>query len=96
MNRRWTRDAELPREIALGRQAGAGRKLAAFDQSANLIGDLPVKTPRFDTMERHLAARVVVWTAIRADSVSSAAPVEHATLPAFGKLVKWYDQLSND
>ena len=48
-----TRHAELLREVALRRQARARRKLAALDQGADLVGDLPIQAAGLDAVERH-------------------------------------------
>ncbi|MDT4833445.1 hypothetical protein FQZ97_670530 [compost metagenome] len=45
--------AKLEREVAFGRQARAGRKLARLDQQPELVGDLAVQATRFDGLDRH-------------------------------------------
>ncbi len=53
---RGTRDAELRRQLALGRQVAARRKASRFDHRAQLVGDLLVETAVLDGLDRHAGA----------------------------------------
>ena len=66
-------DAELLRQVALGRQPRADREFAGGDQRAQLVGDLAVEALRFEGLQRHggdlQALRVVLnWTGGQANS----------------------------
>src|SRR4029079_18494114 len=50
---RRTGDAELLREVALGRKARARDELARADQLPDLVRDLPIQPAWFDTLEWH-------------------------------------------
>ncbi|KAG0732538.1 hypothetical protein G6F23_014219 [Rhizopus arrhizus] len=50
---RRPRHAQLQRQVALGRQPGADREFARFDQQPELIGDLAIQAAWLDSLDRH-------------------------------------------
>src|SRR6476659_5814914 len=88
--------AQLPRQVALGREPAAGRELAARDQPTQLLGDLPVEALGFDGLEGHRWAGDrelggnADWPSGQANYYPSAIAAQHPAKPGGCSPGPWF------